>query len=109
MDSFANQKGSPMTTPKEVAQWMVDRLEVSDELLQVDAVKEIESQFGNDFVYLSDIGEMSIDRRVLNHFRNLTGDDVVWVTRHGGVYWTGAHWRKRGIGDANGRTQYEYE
>jgi len=98
-----------MTTPKEVAQWMVDRLEESDEgLLQVDAVTGIEETFGSEFTYISDIGEKSIDRRVLNHFRKLTGEDVVWVTRQGGVYWSGAHWRKRGPGDSSGRTQYEY-
>ena len=98
-----------MTTPKEVAQWMVHRLEESDELLQVDAVAEIESRFGDEFVYVSDIGEMSIDRRVLDHFRKLTGNDVVWVTLHGGVYWPGAHWRKRDKYDTDGRTQHVYE
>jgi len=85
-----------VTTPKEVAQWMVAQLEESDCLLQVEAVAGIEKMFGSEFVYLSDIGEKSIDRRVLNHFRTLTGEDVVWVTQHGGGYWSGAHWRKRG-------------
>ena len=97
-----------MTTPKEVAQWMVALLGENDPLLQVDAVAGIERTFGTEFVRLSDIGEKSIDKRVLNHFRGLTAEDVVWVTQHGGVYWAGAHWRKRGIGDAPGRTQYEY-
>jgi len=98
-----------MTTPKEVAQWMVNRLDKCDDgLLQVDAVSGIEEQFGDEFTYISDIGEKSIDRRVLDQFRKLTADDVVWVTKHGGVYWSGAHWRKREPGDSSGRTQYEY-
>ena len=97
-----------MTTPKEVAQWMVARLGESECLLQVDAVSGIEDRFGSEFVYISDIGEKSIDKRVLNHFRNLTEDDVVWVTPHGGGFRSGAHWRPRETGDSPGRTQYEY-
>jgi hypothetical protein len=97
-----------VATPKEVAQWMAAQLEEGDSLLQVDAVAAIEMLFGPDYVYVSDIGEKSIDKRVLNQFRKLTADDVVWVTRHGGGYWSGAHWRKRGTGDSSGRTQYQY-
>ena len=98
-----------MTTTKQVAQWMVDRLEEADAgLLQVDAVSGIEKQFGDDFTYISDIGEKSIDRNVLAQFRKLTGDDIVWVTLHGGGFWADAHWRKRGVGDSPGRTQYQY-
>ena len=97
-----------MPTPKEVAQWMAAQFEEDERLLQVDAVAAIEKLFGAGFVYLSDIGEKSIDKRVLNQFRKLTGDEVVWVSHHGGAYWSGAHWRKREPGDSSGRTQYEY-
>jgi hypothetical protein len=97
-----------MATPKEIAEWMVAQLEESDQLLQVDVVAAIEEMFGAGFVYLSDIGEKSIDRRVLNQFRKMTEDDVVWVTMHGGGFWEGAHWRKRVRGDSPGRTQYVY-
>ncbi len=97
-----------MATSKDVAQWMVAQLREGDCLLQVEAVAAIEKLFGSEFVYLSDIGEKSIDRRVLYQFRKLTEDEVVWVTQHGGGYWSGAHWRKRGPGDSSGRTQHEY-
>ncbi len=97
-----------MATPMEVAEWMVAQLEEGERLLQVDTVAAIEKLFGPEFVYVSDIGEKSIDRRVLNQFRKLTEDEVVWVTRHGGIYWSGAYWRNREPGDSAGRTQYEY-
>lgn len=87
---------------------MATQLEDGDSLLQVDAVAGIEELFGPDYVYVSDIGEKSIDKRILNQFRKLTADDVVWVTQHGGGFWSEAHWRKRGVGDSSGRTQYEY-
>ena len=97
-----------MATPKEVAQWMVARVAEGASLLQVEAVATIEKLFGTEFVYFSDIGEKSIDRRILYQFRKLTEDEVVWVTRHGGGFWSGAHWRKRDPGDSSGRTQYIY-
>jgi len=87
---------------------MVAQLREGDCLRQVEAVAAIEKLFGSEFVYLSDIGKKSIDRRVLYQFRKLTEDEVVWVTQHGGGFWSGAHWRKRGRGDSPGRTQYDY-
>jgi hypothetical protein len=77
---------------------MVAQLEDGDSLLQVDAVAAIEKLFGPDYVYVSDTGKKSIAKRVLYQFRKLTADDVVWVTRVGGGYWSWAHWRKRGTG-----------
>lgn len=97
-----------MSTPIEIARWMLVQLEESHSLLQVDAVAGIETLFGPDYVYISNYGERSIDKRILYQFRKLTGDDVVWVTRHGGFYWSGAHWRKRETGDSADRTQYVY-
>ncbi len=95
-------------TPKEVAEWMTTQINRFGRLLQVKAVAAIEKRFGKEFVYLSDIGEMSIDRRVLYHFNKMTHNGVVWVTRQGGGFWKGAHWRPREYGDSPGRTQYEY-
>jgi hypothetical protein len=98
-------EGNPVATPNEVAEWMVARLAAEDCLLQVDAVNAIEKMFGTDFVYVSDIGEKSIDRRILHQFRKMTEGEVVWVTRHGRGYWSGTHWRARERGDSSGRTQ----
>ncbi|MFN0196252.1 MAG: DUF6953 family protein [Planctomycetaceae bacterium] len=81
---------------------------MNEQLLQVNAVAAIKDLFGKDFVYRSDVGEMSIDRRILYQFRKLTGDDIVWVTQYGGGFWPGAYWRKRESGDSPDRTQYSY-
>ncbi len=97
-----------MATPKDVANWMLAQLDENDELLQIEAVAEIQRLFGPEFVSVGSNGEMAIDRRVLSQFRKLSGDTVVWVTGHGGDYWPGAHWRKRGTGDSPDRTQYRW-
>ncbi len=85
---------------------MVAQLDENERLIQVEAVAAIEKLFGSEFVYLSAIGEKSINTRVLYQFRKLTGDEVVWVTRQGGGFWLEAYWRKRVSGDSPGRTQY---
>ena len=97
-----------LATPKGIAEWMIGQIDEHELLLQVNAVAAIKDLFGKDFVFVSDIGELSIDRRILYQFRKLTGDDIVWVTHQGGGYWSGAHWRKREPGDSSDRTQYEY-
>jgi hypothetical protein len=89
----------------EFAHWMIAELDAREELLQQHAAKAIKKKFGKDFVYLDEGGNLAIDRRVLYQFGKLTGDTVVWVTKLGGGFWSGVHWKKRGPGDAPGRTQ----
>ena len=97
-----------MTTAKEVATWMKEQMSESERLYQVEAVAGIESQFGSEFVYQSEVNELSINKNVLAHFRKLTGDDVVWVTNlSNGPFCPNAHWRIRQNGDTEIRTQYE--
>lgn len=58
----------------------------------------IRVQFGEEFVYINENGNLAIDRRVLKQFRALTGDDVVWDR-------TEFMWRKRETHDEPGREQ----
>jgi hypothetical protein len=97
-----------MTTPKEVAEWMLAQLDGDNELLQVDAVTEIERLFGPEFVQVGATGEVGIHPRVLYQFRKLSEDEVVWVTKHGMGYGPEDYWRRRCDGDSSGRTQYLY-
>ena len=72
-----------MTTPEDVARWMLDELEKAGYLYQWEAILEIQSRFGDDFTYLNESGNFAIDRRVLRAFRYLTEDTVVWRrTKH---------------------------
>ena len=67
-----------MTTPEDVARWMLDELEEAGYLYQWEAILEIQSRFGDDFTYLNESGNFAIDRRVLRAFRYLTEDNIVW-------------------------------
>ena len=84
------------TTPEDVAQWMQDELEKTSLLYQWEAILELQSRFGDDFIYLNESGNFAIDRRVLRAFSNLTEDDIVWRRTEG-------CWVKRSPHDPAGR------
>ena len=84
------------TTPEDVAQWMQDELEKTGLLYQWEAILELQSRFGDDFIYLNESGNFAIDRRVLRAFRTRTEDTVVWRR-------TECCWVKRSPPDPAGR------
>jgi hypothetical protein len=67
-----------MTTPKDVAQWMLEELKRETYLYQNMVVYDIEEKFGEEFTYINDNGNPAIDQRVLKEFRKLTEQTVVW-------------------------------
>ncbi len=95
---------------KDVAKRMLELLEDSDasptipprskELDQQDAVNMIHREFGDGFLYENANGNLAIAESVLDEFRELTGDSVVW--ERGGLYW-----RKRTPHDPAGRRQID--
>lgn len=84
--------------PRDVAEWMIQELQQQECLYQDVVVYDIESKFGNDFVYINDNGNLAIDKQVLKEFRSLTEDTVVW--ERGARYW-----RKREDYDKKGQRQ----
>jgi hypothetical protein len=86
----------------DVARWMLAEFERNaGRLLQADAQMQIQQRFGEGFVHPSRRGGNSIDRLVLQKFRELTGEAVVWDMNEGG-------WRRRRSGDPPG-TRHAYE
>ncbi len=77
-----------MATPREIAEWMLVQLNQKQRLYQEAVVLDIRSEFGEEFVYFNENGNLAIDRRVFKEFRAITGDDVVWDQ-------TEFMWRKR--------------
>lgn len=66
------------TTPKEVAQWMLEEINKANNLYQSDAAAAIKTKFGERFCYINQNGNLAVDRKVLNEFKKLTGNLVVW-------------------------------
>jgi hypothetical protein len=67
-----------VTTPEDVARWLLSQLREQQTLYQNVAVYGIIEQFGEDFAYHNDTGNPAIARNILAAFRRLTGDTVVW-------------------------------
>jgi hypothetical protein len=88
-------------TPGDVARWMLGELDRTGSLLQADAVRGIEREFGPSFIYENENGNPAIDPDVLHKFRELNEDDVIWDQ---GAYL----WRHRQPGDAPGRKQRDW-
>jgi hypothetical protein len=64
-------------TAEDVAQWMVKQLG-HGYLYQHVVAFQIKSEFGDEFVYWNENHNLAISRPVLQAFRKLTGDTVVW-------------------------------
>jgi hypothetical protein len=84
-------------TPDDVAKWMAAQVAVQGELGQREAVRNIESIFGGQFVCEKN-GRPAIQASVLRKFTALTKETVVFDAY-------GLYWRQRRPGDAPGRTQ----
>lgn len=88
-----------MTTPEAVASWMLDELRNQNGVLyQEDAAYKIAARFGDEFTYLNTGGGLAIRRDVLEEFKRLTGETVVWSRGE-------KMWRRREAFDTPGRRQ----
>ena len=72
-------------TAHDVAEFMLRCLNEGNILYQDVVVCEIESQYGDEFVYTNENGNLAISRKVLFEFRKLTVGKVVWS--RGERYW----------------------
>ncbi len=86
------------TTARDVAEWMLSELDRQTLLHQEFVVIQILLQFGEQFTYTNNNDNLTIAKNVLEAFRRLTGDDVVWVSDE-------RYWRRRQPDDEPGRHQ----
>jgi hypothetical protein len=63
---------------KDVAEFMLKELNKKGSLPQVGLVDIIQEKFGDEFVFKTTHGTLTIDRRVIREFNKLKGDDVLW-------------------------------
>lgn len=87
-----------MTSPKDVAGWMLSELQSEGVLYQESAVYQIVNRYGEQFTYHNENGNLAIRKEVLNAFRRISNDYVVWSRAD-------RCWRMRGDGDLPGRMQ----
>ena len=85
-------------TPKDVAAFMLAEFGRQKFLYQEDIVYKIKDECGDEFTYLNANGNLAIRKKVLDEFRKLTSDSVVWSRSE-------KAWRKREEHDSANRQQ----
>ncbi len=80
---------------------MFRKLQADGQLWQDEAVYEIETRFGESFIYINPNGNPAINRRVLKEFQRLTHTTVVWERGE-------RMWRFREPTDPSGQRQADY-
>jgi len=67
-----------MVTALDVANWMFAHFETSKYLYQETVVYKIKKEFGLDFVYFNQNGNLAIGKDVLKEFRKVSEGKVIW-------------------------------
>lgn len=77
-----------MATPREIAEWMLNRFNKSSPMYQRDLIPALIDKFGEEFTYVNWNGNRAINKEILAEFRKLTPTGVVWSASE-------QMWRKR--------------
>lgn len=85
-----------MTTVKEIAAWMKEQIPEKAYLRQNRVANMIFRDFGPEYIYKNKNGNRAIRKDILDEFRDITGDEIVWSRSQ-------QAWRKRQDRDPDGR------
>ncbi|MBU5673628.1 DUF6953 family protein [Paenibacillus brevis] len=72
-------------TAQEVAEWMVKEIRFRGSLYQTDAIDYVKTRFGEQFVFVNEIGNASLSKEVKKAFRKLHGGRIAWD--RDGFFW----------------------
>lgn len=67
-----------MTTPEEIADWMLETIRTERRLDQDDAVRLVPEKFGQEWVRTSPHGHPALDQSVVKAFRKAHDGTVQW-------------------------------
>jgi hypothetical protein len=72
-------------TAEQVAEWMLEKVRFAGILYQEEAVNYIRTHFGEQFIYVNDNGNASIDKSVKKLFKKLHNGKAAWD--RDGFFW----------------------
>lgn len=65
-------------SPERIAQWMLHEFNKQGRLIQNTAARRIRASFGDTYVYRNKNHNWAIQQPILDEFRRITGNAVVW-------------------------------
>ncbi|WP_318627740.1 DUF6953 family protein [Paenibacillus polymyxa] len=66
------------TAEQEIAQWMVAQIREVGTLKQEDAIAYVRSKYGEQYVFISVHGHVSLEKEIKKAFRKLHGGRIAW-------------------------------
>lgn len=65
-------------TAQDVAAWMVKEIEFKGVVYQTDVIREVREKFGEQFVFVNEHGNASLEKEVKKAFRKLHRGKIAW-------------------------------
>lgn len=65
-------------TAQQVAEWMVQEIRFKGILYQTEAISYVREHFGEEFVFVNENGNASLEKEVKKAFRKLHGGRIAW-------------------------------
>lgn len=65
-------------TAQQVAEWMVEEIRFKGVVYQNDVIEYVRSHFGEQFVFVNENGNASLDKEVKKAFRKLHRGKIAW-------------------------------
>lgn len=64
---------------KEIAKWLYEKILEEQVVFQYNAVREIEDNFGQEYIYVNKNGNKAISEKITAHFRKINkGNLITW-------------------------------
>jgi hypothetical protein len=73
------------TTAQQVAEWMVNEIRERGMLRQEEAIAYVKANFGEQFVFVNEAGNASLEKEVKKAFRKLHRGRIAWD--RDGFFW----------------------
>ncbi|WP_046225952.1 DUF6953 family protein [Paenibacillus dauci] len=74
-----------VTTEQQIAEWMVNQIREQGVLKQEDAIAHVRAQYGEQYLFTSESGNISLDKEIKKAFRKSHGGRVAWD--RDGFFW----------------------
>ncbi|GMK47990.1 DUF6953 family protein [Paenibacillus glycanilyticus] len=73
------------TTEQQIAEWMVNEIKFRGMLRQEEAIEHVKQHFGEQYIFVNENGNVSLEKEVKKAFRKLHKGRVAWD--RDGFFW----------------------